>query len=896
VPRSSILPFSKTPPIKTGIRKKQEIEDDSSDVQPMALQFDNSSESESETPANQRNADESLLCHSTSDIAEICLVKLLHDANAPHYLYKDILEWGRKCKSMNFDFNPVRSNRKAVLSHIANRYELDYLKPFQIDVNLPTQEPGTYDKIKVTTFDFPSMLRSLFADKELFGDLNNLDVPQHDPFSQYKGETKYITSANSGSWYTKAWKKLCTNDNDFLVPIIFACDETRMGKCGACPLVFTTSLLKQKFRNLSTAWRPLGYIFDLGLLKSNKQNKNMSGDLKSLRLHTIYKAVLRTYHDAQVGNSLQNISVTLGDNFKKTVNLKVPLFFIIGDIQGGDKMCCTTTSYNDSLSRPCRKCNVKGSDLSNTKVECKKIVMSKIVELIHEKKLDKLKDLNQKNVHSIFFDLCYGGCKYGIFSAACPIEALHSLENGMMPYMETIVFDEHFKPKACGDLDLLVQKLTKLPKQRLASSGAVIEFPRLLWKNGITNLKDLEAKYKVGIMFTMVVISFTDEGKALFSKVFKNNLDKTSDVIQCFEMVLCYWMWLKKDKYWKRGNQKGKERAKTAIRAMLSQIKKLLHRDVGQGWNICKFHEQLHVPDDIDRNGPPRGSHTGPTEHHHIDNVKNYYQTTSKIKFLLDFQLATRNSEGWMINLAHNAVNYKEILEEKSNNSLPFTGVPTWSGKWHVELNRNCHDESANRVPQEVWVAASKIADEQPDDLQKWIETLCRLEYYSGFRDIDVLKVSTDYVRDGVIFRGHPNYRSEGPWNDWVMLQFERSEHDNRQDKKKAKDNHVAHGTGHNNYEKYYYVPGKVFGFYEMEGQTMAVMKFLDEASVTKTSVITTEWRFPENRGIKDIGYQAVSTDAFVRHCLVVPKNDEQSCFIEVWPSDLWADEFHLDE
>ena len=34
------------------------------------------------------------------------------------------------------------------------------------------------------------------------------------------------------------------------------------------------------------------------------------------------------------------------------------------------------------------------------------------------------------------------------------------------------------------------------------------------------------------------------------------------------------------------------------------------------------MHEQLHVPDDIERNGAPQGSHTGPTEHNHIRLVK----------------------------------------------------------------------------------------------------------------------------------------------------------------------------------------------------------------------------------------------------------------------------------
>ena len=75
--------------------------------------------------------------------------------------------------------------------------------------------------------------------------------------------------------------------------------------------------------------------------------------------------------------------------------------------------------------------------------------------------------------------------------------------------------------------------------------------PRLLWKDGITNLTDLTASQKVGIMFTIVVMSLQSDGIEFFDHV----LEKpkiTDDMRQCFQMMLCYWMWLKKKKYWKK--------------------------------------------------------------------------------------------------------------------------------------------------------------------------------------------------------------------------------------------------------------------------------------------------------------------------------------------------------
>ena len=87
-----------------------------------------------------------------------------------------------------------------------------------------------------------------------------------------------------------------------------------------------------------------------------------------------------------------------------------------------------------------------------------------------------------------------------------------------------------------------MEKLTTLPRQNKISYGADKDMPRLLWKDGITNLTDLTASHKVGIMFTIVVMSLQDDGIEFFDDV----LEKpkiTDDMRQYFQMMLCYWIW-----------------------------------------------------------------------------------------------------------------------------------------------------------------------------------------------------------------------------------------------------------------------------------------------------------------------------------------------------------------
>ncbi len=54
--------------------------------------------------------------------------------------------------------------------------------------------------------------------------------------------------------------------------------------------------------------------------------------------NSYFKVLLETLLDAQLPNALDGIELTLG-GVTKTVNTHVPVNFIIGNMQGGDKIC-----------------------------------------------------------------------------------------------------------------------------------------------------------------------------------------------------------------------------------------------------------------------------------------------------------------------------------------------------------------------------------------------------------------------------------------------------------------------------------------------------------------------------------------------------------------------------
>ena len=82
----------------------------------------------------------------------------------------------------------------------------------------------------------------------------------------------------------------------------------------------------------------------------------MDRNLKSKRENLFYETVLHSFIEAQKDGALDGVPLTLG-NKTKIVNLKVPLAFIIGDIQGGDGICGRSAYYGKNARRICRMCD-----------------------------------------------------------------------------------------------------------------------------------------------------------------------------------------------------------------------------------------------------------------------------------------------------------------------------------------------------------------------------------------------------------------------------------------------------------------------------------------------------------------------------------------------------------
>ena len=362
-----------------------------------------------------------------------------------------------------------------------------------------------------------------------------------------------------------------------------------------------------------------------------------------------------------------------------------------------------------------------------------------------------------------------------MFTAACPPEALHSLENGLVLHCLNQLFKEILGWTAKASLDDIVQQWLTYPKQCYMKSY-MAAFPRLLFKDGVTTISDISAGTKMGILFAFVLAAQTNDGRMLLLKH-----DKTAPIygnmIQVFEMLLCYWAWLKKDEYWHINDFEALQTAKDAIWVLTSGLKTLIPHTTGQLWKIPKIHEQLHIAFYIQLFGAHRNMHTGPQEHNHIENTKKPSDRTQKCKAVFDLQIANRLVDIYVIDHTYTKIlKHQSIISKYEKKKTPIVAEESTqcAAKFIVNM---IHNTVTNRPDLTYeWVTPSmkgKMID------RKLLQTIGNLFFKTlpFEQQLQGVKVQgfTEYTRQHVTFRCHPNYRNEGLWYDYAMFAWEQT-------------------------------------------------------------------------------------------------------------------------
>ena len=704
---------------------------------------------------------------------EVTLLKILTELEAPLWAFKDIMAWARDAAQSGYKFMPQQDSYRAQLETISRWVGMAHLQPKVVEVALPGARLD--DSISVTTFDFVSQLHSLLSDHVLNNN-SNLVINADDPFSCYYPPDGRLGESLSGSWYRTAWDHMTTTTNcNFMIPVILYIDKTQMsisGKLSLFPVQMSLSIFTEETRRKSRAWRPLGYIANEDYYFSSAERDVNKPDVKNERFHAQLHEILRSYRKAQEPNALADIPIQLGTHSKR-VNLYVPLQFIIGDVEGGDQLCSRQSYRGNACKRLCRTCDVSTENAARTDLTCTRIRVAEVQSLVANGDLEALKNLHQRPGFNALYSIDCGGDPYGVFSMI-HTEGLHAIEVGLIPYMLEILYQELPNTQK-HQLDGLVKRFGKHPKQH-----GYAAFPRLLWQDGVTTITNMTGDLKVGKMFAIVAVALTLEGEQFFTQNLPGGAATWQRMVYVFQQILCYWTWLKQDRFWMTTDETACEAATRSIKIMMDQLQALWPRRDGLEWNLTKLHEQFHVPRDIHRTGRHKNVHTGPQEHNHID-IKRAALKTQMNKKKLDFQTGQRVMERIFIQRAYDFVK----SEATDTPPVPSPGKAiSMASKGTYRFVMPVGTNTDHVTAQFSW--QKKKYDGLFPLHHEHIMRLLMLQFFQTYAPLAqigegqrILEIQffTEYERNGFVYRAHPNYRGEGAYYDWVDIQWEIGAH-----------------------------------------------------------------------------------------------------------------------
>ena len=814
-----------------------------------------------------------VVAHITEQRVHTELLHILDKAEAPDYLFKDIIEWASRANSMEYNFRPVLSSRNAVLNDLEQHFNTHNLRPAISQLKLESVN----ERVPIVSFDFKEMLVSLLTDTNLMKPenlvINNaitkedgtLDVsPWFEPYCPTIPAN--LNEVLSGSWYRDTVVAIMNCPNVFVCPLIFYVDSTFIdpmkSRFNLEPLNFTLAIFNRNCRYLTKFWKTLGYVPE----SPKADDKKPSSGYKARNYHHMLEYLLQGLIAIHTNPSLlDNFKLRIG-NHVKVVNLCIPIAFIISDTQGADRLCGRYVNYTEKIQRIHRSCLCHPSDAAQTTETCDFVDMDAMMDVVDRGDKEELRKYSQSYIPSHAFRYVNFGCnRHGIYFAT-PNDLLHGLKLGIIPYVLEIFFQDDLTPSSRHNLDQVLKDTLPYLKQ-----GGNQRFPRVYFPNGLMTLSNMTAEECVGIMFVTLILCVTSQGRLAICQNEKMiSIARLNIYIKVFEKLLTFLMWMSRtDGFWNLDDVVSSRRALRAIKSLMDFVTTNVPRNSGQGWNISKMHELLHVTRSIDLFGSPMNFDTGACERMHKDVAKKPGRAAQKRHSTFTLQAACRLSDRHVVDFAY------QHFVPSSTQSKPTSSKGACAGSSFVlQITQNSEFSYSVTITGDGALASQEQLEQHlyPDLVRYTVGHFCQ-KYPTLVTSITCRSEYTD--ESGILYRAHHNYRSSGTWHDWAWVSF----------------------VNENNEEGFSNVPAKILCFLPNgvpgNANCHVVIHPCHFRSKKETSLIT-KWNLVScvEASIMHIPYDIVPVSSLFGHCFVVPDLAEPGVVYEILDRQQWADKF----
>lgn len=811
-----------------------------------------------------------VVIHTVEQRVHVELLQLLEKAEAPDYLYKEILNWASRAKALKYDFTPTHTSRKAMIKDLQQHFSMHSLRPSISQIKLES----IHERVPIVTFDFKAMLMSLLTDTKLMQTdnlvVNNitdtdgrLDVSAL--FAPYESPDGMLDEVLSGHWYKDTVLDMDHDSDCFVCPLIFYIDKTFIdpikSRFNLEPFNFTLAIFNRKSRSKFPFWRTLGYIPEAPECSVAKPAQGVKARNYHTMLEFVLKGLIEIHENPTI---LDNFPLRIG-NIVKTVNLRIPVAFIIADTQGADKLCGRYLVYNESIQRLHRSCMCSPSDATDTDNTCEWVGRQEMMEVIERNDKVELTKYSQQHIplHA-FRNIDFGSNPHGIYGAT-PNDILHGVKLGIIKYVLEIFIDEELNTSARFHLDKALEEILPHLKQ-----GGNSGFPRMYFPNGICSLTNTTAEELVGMMFVTYLLCITNKGRNACAKSAKMTIARIDTYVELFERLLIFLSWISStDGLWKINDTRSRNTATKKIKELVTFITQDFERKSDQNWNISKLHELMHYPKLIDMFGSGINCDATAGERMHIEIAKKTGRKTQKSHKTFTIQAANRLADRHVIDVA-----YKYIVEmPDSLKSLASVGTASSSvgSTFVLHVTENCINETDYAYDVSIVgkgvLANTDLESNLYPDLVEYL-----VKYFSKFDEMPAsIRCCSEFADDdGFVFRAHHEYRASGFWHDWALTSY------------------TDDST-----EGFTNVPSKILCFLPdgIPGDNQCyVVCHPCRWRKKKITQLVYQWEMQpcSQAALNGIPYDVVPASSLFSHCLVVPDLEEPGIVYQVADKDKW--------
>ena len=693
---------------------------------------------------------------SLAELFALELFQMLLKADSPNYLYDDIMGLINKYVLNQISYIPSTfSTRANIVKHFSQRFNMDMLKPQLTHITFKSK------KFPVVKFDAETMVMSLLQDKyQLFTD-SNLIFPTKDgnPFGELDNEPDILDDINTSKILLQSHIRLQQDPTkDLPIGLLFYMDKIVIDKHGHIsvePLQFTLSIFNRKTRNQPYSWRPFGYVPNIGLHSKAESKHLFKAEDKALLTHLILEQILKQYKQLE-DNGISNYQfVYRGKQY--TANLKFYVLVILGDTEAHDKLCGHYNCRNLGVKCICRHCKVPSDQLDNPWAMYPLTEQSSIDQWVANNDIENLNNMSQYNFPTVWktLNITFGGNVRGIHGVT-PSEPLHMIDLGIFKYLVQVFFDD-MGPKDCK-LHSLIDSWAKRVGRHLQHQSDK-QLPKTYFPNGISGSTKLNGHEYVGVVLVLTLLLQMDGPQNTIINTYNIPSATIHRWSKLFELCVCWRKWLQKGECSKDEIIKSKQ----GHVKLLETINKVAKRQEGNGWKVVKFHMITHIQGNLLDFASALNIDTSAPESNHKYNVKKPATHTQTRASTLEIQTATRYYENLIVNYAAQRL-LPKLKQPKTNNVMR-------GARFQLLLQQITSD--ANNVTTKTIELMWKSESMEVSYHSKYINWLgTHLFSAFGFNDNVIIEGCTEYHRNQLIFRGHPNYNSQGGWYDWALFQW----------------------------------------------------------------------------------------------------------------------------